>query len=101
MVLIPEGARDIFIHEREDIANYLAIRRHDSDDYYLNGNFVIQWNGEYTAGGAKFFYERQGNLENLTSPGPTTEPIMIQVCVAMVIMDHINLSLTMSVLLRL
>lgn len=78
MVLIPEGARDIFVREREDIANYLAIRRHDSDDYYLNGNFVIQWNGEYTAGGAKFFYERQGNLENLTSVGPTTEPIMIQ-----------------------
>ncbi|KAL2091719.1 hypothetical protein ACEWY4_011517 [Coilia grayii] len=78
MVLIPQGARDIFIRETEDVGNFLAIRRPNSDDYYLNGNYVIQWNGEYMAGGAKFFYDRIGNLENLTSSGPTIEPIMIQ-----------------------
>ncbi|XP_031426378.1 A disintegrin and metalloproteinase with thrombospondin motifs 12 isoform X2 [Clupea harengus] len=78
MVVIPEGARDIFIQERGEAGNFLAMKRPNSEDYYLNGNFIIQWNGEYKAGEAKFFYDRIGNLENLTSPGPTTEPIMIQ-----------------------
>ncbi|XP_035382028.1 A disintegrin and metalloproteinase with thrombospondin motifs 12 [Electrophorus electricus] len=78
MVLIPAGARDILIHEVEEAGNFLAVRATDSEKYYLNGNFVIQWNGEYQVGGAKFYYERSGNLENLTSPGPTTQPIMVQ-----------------------
>ncbi|XP_067263336.1 A disintegrin and metalloproteinase with thrombospondin motifs 12 [Chanodichthys erythropterus] len=78
MVLIPEGARDIFIQEVEEAGNFLVIRAADSDVYYLNGNYIIQWNGEYEAGGTKFYYERSGNMENLTSAGPTTEPVMIQ-----------------------
>lgn len=79
MVLVPAGARDIVIQEVEEAANFLAVRAADSDKYYLNGNYIIQWNGEYQVGGVKFYYERSGNLENLTSPGPTTEPIIVQV----------------------
>ncbi|KAF4074761.1 hypothetical protein AMELA_G00243010 [Ameiurus melas] len=78
MVLVPAGARDIVIQEVEEAANFLAVRAADSDKYYLNGNYIIQWNGEYQVGGVKFYYERSGNLENLTSPGPTTEPIIVQ-----------------------
>ncbi|XP_051552292.1 A disintegrin and metalloproteinase with thrombospondin motifs 12-like [Myxocyprinus asiaticus] len=78
LVLIPEGARDIFIQEVEEAGNFLAIRVGDSEEYYLNGNYIIQWNGEYEAGGTKFYYDRRGNAENLTSAGPTTEPVMIQ-----------------------
>ncbi|KAK3539221.1 hypothetical protein QTP86_030738, partial [Hemibagrus guttatus] len=78
MVLIPEGARDIVIQEVEEAANFLAVRAAHSDKYYLNGNYIIQWNGEYQVGGVRFYYERSGNLENLTSPGPTTEPIIVQ-----------------------
>uniref|UniRef100_A0AAY4DAT3 Peptidase M12B domain-containing protein n=1 Tax=Denticeps clupeoides TaxID=299321 RepID=A0AAY4DAT3_9TELE len=78
MVLIPEGARDIFIQENVEAGNFLAVRRPNSDDYFLNGNYIIQWNGEYDVGGAKFYYERSNNLENLTSAGPTKEPVMIQ-----------------------
>ncbi|XP_026096265.1 A disintegrin and metalloproteinase with thrombospondin motifs 12 [Carassius auratus] len=78
LVLIPEGARDIFIQEVEEAGNFLAIRAADSDEYYLNGNYIIQWNGEYEAGGTKFYYDRTGNMENLTSAGPTTEAVMIQ-----------------------
>ncbi|KAK3514728.1 hypothetical protein QTP70_029197 [Hemibagrus guttatus] len=33
---------------------------------------------ESQVGGVRFYYERSGNLENLTSPGPTTEPIIVQ-----------------------
>lgn len=77
--LIPEGARDIVVQEVEEAANFLALRGEDTEEYYLNGRYIIQWKGEYEAGGATFYYERSGNLENLTSPGPTREPIMIQV----------------------
>lgn len=87
LVLIPEGARDIFIQEVEEAGNFLVIRAADSDEYYLNGNYIIQWNGEYKAGGTKFYYDRTGNMENLTSAGPTTEPVMIQV----LNLTHVNI----------
>ncbi|XP_066568227.1 A disintegrin and metalloproteinase with thrombospondin motifs 12 [Amia ocellicauda] len=76
--LIPQGARDIVVKELKEAGNFLALRSEDPEKYYLNGNFIIQWNGEYMAGGTKFYYERKGNLENLTSPGPTKEPVWLQ-----------------------
>ncbi|XP_067084346.1 LOW QUALITY PROTEIN: A disintegrin and metalloproteinase with thrombospondin motifs 12-like [Osmerus mordax] len=76
--LIPEGARDVVVQEVEEAVNFLALRGQGSEEYFLNGNFIIQWNGEYEAGGATFFYERLGNLENLTSAGPIRQPVMIQ-----------------------
>ncbi|XP_062874431.1 A disintegrin and metalloproteinase with thrombospondin motifs 12 [Trichomycterus rosablanca] len=78
VILIPEGARNILVQEVEEAGNFLVMRAADSDRYYLNGNYLIQWNGEYQVGGAKFYYERSGNLENLTSPGPTTTALMVQ-----------------------
>uniref|UniRef100_A0A8C9SL74 ADAM metallopeptidase with thrombospondin type 1 motif, 12 n=1 Tax=Scleropages formosus TaxID=113540 RepID=A0A8C9SL74_SCLFO len=81
VALIPEGARDIVVQEVEEAGNFLALRGQDPEKYYLNGRFIIQWKGEYEAGGATFYYERNGDLENLTSPGPTREPVMIQLLV--------------------
>ncbi|KAK5870911.1 hypothetical protein PBY51_003819 [Eleginops maclovinus] len=76
--VIPEGARDILVKEVEEAGNFLVLKTETSEDYFLNGNFIIQWNGEYQAGGTTFFYERSGNMENLTAPGPTTHPVMLQ-----------------------
>ncbi|MGH0188244.1 UNVERIFIED_CONTAM: hypothetical protein FKN15_028737 [Acipenser sinensis] len=76
--LIPKGARDIVVKEVEESGNFLALRSEDPEKYHLNGQFIIQWNGEYKAAGTTFFYERSGNLENLTSPGPTKEPVWLQ-----------------------
>uniref|UniRef100_A0A674AK10 ADAM metallopeptidase with thrombospondin type 1 motif, 12 n=1 Tax=Salmo trutta TaxID=8032 RepID=A0A674AK10_SALTR len=76
--VIPEGARDIVVQEVEEAGNFLALRGQMSEEYFLNGQYIIQWNGEYKAGGATFYYERSGNLENLTSSGPTKQPVMIQ-----------------------
>ncbi|KAG7221395.1 hypothetical protein INR49_017271 [Caranx melampygus] len=76
--VIPEGARDILIKEVAEAGNFLALRSETSEEYFLNGNFIIQWNGEYEAGGTTFYYERSGNMENLTAPGPTEKPIMLQ-----------------------
>ncbi|XP_036391450.1 A disintegrin and metalloproteinase with thrombospondin motifs 7 [Megalops cyprinoides] len=76
--LIPQGARDIRIEEVAEAGNFLALRSNDPDRYFLNGGWTIQWNGDYKAAGTVFTYERTGHLENLTSPGPTLEPVWIQ-----------------------
>ncbi|KAM9366951.1 A disintegrin and metalloproteinase with thrombospondin motifs 7 [Symphorus nematophorus] len=76
--LIPEGAWDIRIEEVAEAGNFLALRGDSPNTYFLNGGWTIQWNGEYKAAGTVFTYERTGHLENLTSPGPTTEPLWIQ-----------------------
>uniref|UniRef100_A0A3Q3FUL3 ADAM metallopeptidase with thrombospondin type 1 motif 7 n=1 Tax=Labrus bergylta TaxID=56723 RepID=A0A3Q3FUL3_9LABR len=76
--LIPEGARDIRIEEVAEAGNFLALRSDIPNKYFLNGGWTIQWNGDYKAAGTVFTYERTGQLENLTSPGPTMEPLWIQ-----------------------
>ncbi|XP_054034735.1 A disintegrin and metalloproteinase with thrombospondin motifs 12 [Dryobates pubescens] len=76
--LIPKGARGIKVMEVAEAGNFLAVRSKDPDKYYLNGGFIIQWNGEYKVAGTIFQYDRTGDLENLTAPGPTNESIWIQ-----------------------
>lgn len=77
--LIPKGARGIKVMEVTESGNFLAVRSKDPEKYYLNGGFIIQWNGEYKVAGTIFQYDRTGDLENLTAPGPTNESIWIQV----------------------
>lgn len=77
--LIPEGAWDVRIEEAAAAGNFLALRGDGPDRYFLNGGWTIQWSGEYKAAGTVFTYLRTGHLEHLASPGPTTEPLWIQV----------------------
>uniref|UniRef100_A0A8D2Q856 ADAM metallopeptidase with thrombospondin type 1 motif 7 n=1 Tax=Varanus komodoensis TaxID=61221 RepID=A0A8D2Q856_VARKO len=76
--LIPAGAREIQIEEVAEAENFLALRSEDPEKYFLNGGWTIQWNGDYQVAGTTFTYKRTGNWENLTSPGPTEEPVWIQ-----------------------
>ncbi|NXO04854.1 ATS7 metalloproteinase, partial [Rhinopomastus cyanomelas] len=76
--IIPVGAREIRIEEVAEAGNFLALRGEDPDKYFLNGGWTIQWNGDYRVAGTTFTYKRTGNWENLTSPGPTVEPVWIQ-----------------------
>ncbi|KAM9096306.1 A disintegrin and metalloproteinase with thrombospondin motifs 12 [Sarcophilus harrisii] len=76
--LIPKGARDIRVVEVEEAGNFLAIRSEDPEKYYLNGGFIIQWNGDYKLAGTVFQYDRKGDLENLRAAGPTNESVWIQ-----------------------
>uniref|UniRef100_A0A8D0L0W6 ADAM metallopeptidase with thrombospondin type 1 motif 7 n=1 Tax=Sphenodon punctatus TaxID=8508 RepID=A0A8D0L0W6_SPHPU len=76
--MIPAGAREIRIEEVAEAGNFLALRSEDPEKYFLNGGWTIQWNGDYKVAGTTFTYERTGNWENLTSPGPTREPVWIQ-----------------------
>ncbi|XP_015493912.1 A disintegrin and metalloproteinase with thrombospondin motifs 7, partial [Parus major] len=76
--IIPVGAREIRIEEVAEAGNFLALRSEDPERYFLNGGWTIQWNGDYRVAGTTFTYKRTGNWENLTSPGPTVEPVWIQ-----------------------
>ncbi|XP_060047193.1 A disintegrin and metalloproteinase with thrombospondin motifs 12 isoform X2 [Erinaceus europaeus] len=76
--LIPKGARDIRVMEVEEAGNFLAIRSEDPEKYYLNGGFIIQWNGNYKLAGTIFQYDRKGDLEKLMATGPTNESVWIQ-----------------------
>ncbi|NWY04962.1 ATS7 metalloproteinase, partial [Nothoprocta ornata] len=76
--IIPVGAREIRIEEVAEAGNFLALRSEDPEKYFLNGGWTIQWNGDYKVAGTTFTYARTGNWENLTSPGPTVEPVWIQ-----------------------
>lgn len=77
--LIPKGARDIRVMEVKGAGNFLAIRSEDPEKYYLNGGFIIQWNGNYKLAGTVFQYDRKGDLERLLATGPTNESVWIQV----------------------
>ncbi|XP_029074704.1 A disintegrin and metalloproteinase with thrombospondin motifs 12 isoform X3 [Monodon monoceros] len=76
--IIPKGARDIRVMEVEGAGNFLAIRSEDPEKYYLNGGFIIQWNGNYKLAGTVFQYDRKGDLEKLMATGPTNESVWIQ-----------------------
>ncbi|XP_054444611.1 A disintegrin and metalloproteinase with thrombospondin motifs 7 [Pteronotus mesoamericanus] len=81
VALIPAGARDIHIEELEESSSFLALRSEDPEKYFLNGHWTIQWNGDYDVAGTIFTYARTGELEKLSSPGPTEEPVWIQLLV--------------------
>ncbi|XP_062984240.1 A disintegrin and metalloproteinase with thrombospondin motifs 12 [Elgaria multicarinata webbii] len=76
--LIPKGARHIKVVEMAEAGNFLALRSEDPEKYYLNGGFIIQWNGDYKVAGTLFQYGRKGDLENLTASGPTNESLWLQ-----------------------
>ncbi|KAL0615449.1 A disintegrin and metalloproteinase with thrombospondin motifs 7 [Plecturocebus cupreus] len=77
--LILAGTCEIRIQEVAEAANFLALRSEDPKKYFLSAGWTIQWDGDYQVAGTTFTYARRGNWENLTSPGPTNEPVWIQV----------------------
>ncbi|XP_053769353.1 A disintegrin and metalloproteinase with thrombospondin motifs 7 isoform X2 [Desmodus rotundus] len=81
VALIPAGARDIRIEELAESTSFLALRSEDPGKYFLNGHWTIQWNGDYEVAGTTFTYARTGELEQLTSPGPTEEPVWVQLLI--------------------
>lgn len=57
-----------------------ALRRSDGN-YVINGNWAINWSGEYEAVGTRFTYRRQdsNNGELIEAPGPLLEPVDLMV----------------------
>jgi len=77
---LPKGACHLNVTQLQPSRNYFALRRADGS-YVLNGNWAIQWSGEYSAGGSSFTYRRQdaASAELVTSAGPLQEPIDLMV----------------------
>ncbi|XP_015181428.1 PREDICTED: ADAMTS-like protein 4 isoform X2 [Polistes dominula] len=77
---VPRGAVALNVTELRHTQNYLAIRLQNGS-YLLNGNYSINWSGEYNAAGTTFLYIRQSqqNLESFSAAGPLHEPIDVMV----------------------
>ncbi|XP_063874225.1 A disintegrin and metalloproteinase with thrombospondin motifs 7-like isoform X1 [Scylla paramamosain] len=74
-VTFPKEARNVKLHDLHDAANYLAIKDTNTGEYYLNGDWVIHWSGEYSANGIMMYYDRDGETESLLLPGPLKTPL--------------------------
>lgn len=75
-VVVPKGARNIKVVEVSEALNYIAVKGED-DEFYLNGQWFIQWSGEYKAAGTMLYYQRDGEKESLHAPGPIKENLKI------------------------
>ncbi|KAF3430423.1 hypothetical protein E2986_10746, partial [Frieseomelitta varia] len=80
IILIPQGATNVVVKEIEPSNNYLAIRN-TSGNYYLNGNWRIDFPRSLKFAGTIFHYSRdpQGFSapDTITALGPTSEPIYV------------------------
>lgn len=83
ILLIPQGATNIFIQERSPSNNYLAIRNL-TGHYYLNGNYRIDFPRPMTFAGSLWTYERKPNgfaaPDKITCLGPIVEAVYLVVC---------------------
>ncbi|XP_048830375.1 papilin isoform X3 [Brienomyrus brachyistius] len=81
MVIIPVGSTTIRVREIVATRNYLAIKNL-RNEYYLNGDWVIDYSGALPIAGTTFYYQRgtEGEMapETITARGPTTEPLVIE-----------------------
>ncbi|XP_074642310.1 A disintegrin and metalloproteinase with thrombospondin motifs 6-like [Tubulanus polymorphus] len=76
---IPRGATSIKVEELNISRNYLALKS-ESGNFYINGDWIIDWPQTYYVAGTLFHYHRdEGKLEYLEAPGPTTENLIIMV----------------------
>lgn len=60
----------------EPVSCAAALRRSDGN-YIINGNWAINWSGEYEAVGTRFTYRRQdaNSGELIEAPGPLLDPV--------------------------
>ena len=85
--MIPVGARNIRVEEVAAANNYLALMD-NRGEYILNGNWYIQWSGDYEVAGTTVSYERVDNKERVIAQGPLQEPLHVMVCKLKVILKY-------------
>ncbi|KAG8440595.1 hypothetical protein GDO86_006372 [Hymenochirus boettgeri] len=77
VTMIPSGATNIKVTHRSN--NYLALRNRNYH-YVINGNWAINYPGDYNVAGTKVQYRRSvDNQESLEAMGPTNEDLHIMV----------------------
>uniref|UniRef100_A0A3Q3KSC0 Papilin a, proteoglycan-like sulfated glycoprotein n=1 Tax=Mastacembelus armatus TaxID=205130 RepID=A0A3Q3KSC0_9TELE len=81
MFIIPAGATTISIREKVATRNYLAVKNLRGE-YYLNGNWAIEFSRATPIASTVLFYQRGAEGENIPETivgrGPTTEPIVVE-----------------------
>lgn len=79
VITIPAGATNVNITEIRRSKNYLALKSHDSNKYYINGNWVIDLPKGYDVAGTTFYYTRprrnKAGHEAFIATGPTDEDL--------------------------
>ncbi|XP_053143814.1 ADAMTS-like protein 5 [Hemicordylus capensis] len=74
---IPAGARHIKVTDRS--RNYLALMN-ANQRYVINGDWAIDWPGEYEVAGTKVRYTRTADMhESFEAVGPTQEDLLVMV----------------------
>ncbi|XP_062888759.1 ADAMTS-like protein 5 [Mobula hypostoma] len=77
VTVIPAGATNIKVTDKS--RNYLVLLN-GKNRYVINGNWVIDWPGEYEIAGTKIQYKRSaGNHESIEAAGPTAEDLHLMV----------------------
>ncbi|UYV60151.1 THSD4 [Cordylochernes scorpioides] len=73
---LPQGACDINVTEMGHSRNYLALRS-ENGFFILNGNWIINWSGQYDGAGTTFHYRRHDGRrgEAVQARGPLTERV--------------------------
>ncbi|XP_070563783.1 A disintegrin and metalloproteinase with thrombospondin motifs 6-like isoform X2 [Ptychodera flava] len=77
IITIPRESVNIEVSEVAVSGNYLALKS-VTDEYYINGQWTVDWPRSFDVAGTIFKYERPTDKpETLTSPGPTTEDLVV------------------------
>uniref|UniRef100_A0A915JPK7 Papilin n=1 Tax=Romanomermis culicivorax TaxID=13658 RepID=A0A915JPK7_ROMCU len=80
IITLPVGAASIMIEEMKPTNNYLALKN-ESGNYYLNGNYKIDFPQTLEIAGTLFEYERNrhgtAGQEKIFSKGPLAEPVVV------------------------
>ncbi|VDP28893.1 unnamed protein product, partial [Soboliphyme baturini] len=86
IITFPPGATSILVKERKPTNNYLGTGlslRNESGQYFLNGNWKIDFPQSVDIAGTTFEYERIKNgrvaFESLYAKGPIKEPVTVVV----------------------
>lgn len=80
LMTIPKGAKRIQVEEKGISRNYLALRT-TNGKYVLNGGWKIDKAGVYEVAGSEFLYKYgYSSPGSLTSDGPLTEDLVLEVC---------------------
>ncbi|XP_006762550.1 PREDICTED: A disintegrin and metalloproteinase with thrombospondin motifs 6 [Myotis davidii] len=79
VVQIPRGSVNIEVREVAVSPAYIALKS-ESDEYYLNCGWTIDWPKKFDAAGTTFRYKRPTDEpESLVAPGPTTTNLIVMV----------------------
>ncbi|EPQ02558.1 A disintegrin and metalloproteinase with thrombospondin motifs 6 [Myotis brandtii] len=79
VVQIPRGSVNIEVREVAVSPAYIALKS-ETDEYYLNCGWTIDWPKKFDAAGTTFRYKRPTDEpESLVAPGPTTTNLIVMV----------------------